>query len=91
MGDNLYAAFRDSFPVERSRAAFVRPDGSEWSYDRLDETAGRFAALLRRLGVEPGDRVAVQTEKSVDAVCLYLGCLQAGAVYLPLNTAYTPD
>ena len=38
----------------------------------------------------PGDRVAVQTEKSWPALVLYLGCLRAGAVYLPLNPAYTP-
>ena len=41
-------------------------------------------------GVAPGDRVAVQVEKSPEAMLLYLACLRAGAVYLPLNTAYTP-
>ena len=40
-------------------------------------------------GVKPGDRVAVQVEKSAEAIVLYLACLRAGAVYLPLNTAYT--
>ena len=42
-----------------------------------------------RWGVKPGDRVAVQVEKTPEAVALYLACLRAGAVYLPLNTAYT--
>ncbi|MDE2579842.1 MAG: malonyl-CoA synthase, partial [Hyphomicrobiales bacterium] len=42
------------------------------------------------LGVKPGDRVAAQVEKSLAAVMLYLGCVRAGAVFLPLNTAYTP-
>ena len=39
---------------------------------------------------KPGDRVAVQVEKSLEALLLYLACLRAGAVFLPLNTAYTP-
>ena len=45
--------------------------------------------LLQAEGVAPGDRVAVQVEKSAENVFLYLACLKAGAVYLPLNTAYT--
>src|SRR5690606_16331845 len=52
---------------------------------------GRHADVLRRLGCRPGDRVAVQVDKSLEAVFLYLGCIQAGCVYLPLNVAYTPD
>jgi len=91
MSDNLYAIFRDSFPADRSKPAFIERADRVLSFADLDAAAGRYAALLRRLGVEPGDRVAVQTDKSVAAVCLYLGCLQAGAVYLPLNTAYTAD
>ena len=51
--------------------------------------SGRIANLLVERGVEPGDRVAVQTEKSAEAIVLYLACIRAGAVYLPLNTAYT--
>jgi malonyl-CoA/methylmalonyl-CoA synthetase len=46
------------------------------------------ANLLRRLGAQPGDRIAAQVEKSLDAVTLYLGCLRAGCVFLPLNPAY---
>ena len=45
--------------------------------------------MLLDLGVKPGDRVAAQVEKSAEALMLYLGSLRAGAVYLPLNTAYT--
>jgi malonyl-CoA/methylmalonyl-CoA synthetase len=51
--------------------------------------SARFANLLERRGVEPGDRVAVQTAKSWPALVLYLACLRVGAVYLPLNPAYT--
>ena len=52
--------------------------------------SGRLANTLLELGVRPGDRVAAQVEKSPEALMLYLGGLRAGAVYLPLNTAYTP-
>jgi malonyl-CoA/methylmalonyl-CoA synthetase len=69
-------------PVIRWRGAWV-------SRGALLERAGRMAAHLRRLGVRPGDRVAAQVEKSLDAVALYLGTLRLGAIYLPLNTGYT--
>ena len=55
----------------------------------LDEAA-RYANALTALGVTPGDRVAVHIQKSPQALALYAGCVQAGAVFLPLNTAYTP-
>src|SRR3979490_1467182 len=50
---------------------------------------GPMANVLVSRGVKPGDRVAAQTEKSVPALVLYLATVRAGAVYLPLNTAYT--
>ena len=64
-------------------------DGRRWSYRDMLDLSGRLARRLVERGVEPGDRVAVQVEKSAEALMLYLGCLRAGAVYLPLNTAYT--
>ena len=66
------------------------PEGRKITYADLHAGAARFANLLIARGVAPGDRVAVQVEKSPDAVMLYLACLRAGAVFLPLNTAYTP-
>jgi malonyl-CoA/methylmalonyl-CoA synthetase len=64
--------------------------GRQWTYGDMLERSGRLANVLVDLGVVPGDRVAVQIEKSVDALMLYLACVRAGAVYLPLNTGYTP-
>ncbi len=66
------------------------PEGRKISYGDLHAGSARIANFLRARGIEPGDRVAVQVEKSADAVMLYLACLRAGAVFLPLNTAYTP-
>ncbi len=64
-------------------------DGRTWSYGDMLEESGRIASALDKLGVRPGDRVAVQVEKSPQALMLYLACVRAGAIYLPLNTAYT--
>ena len=66
------------------------PEGRKITYADLHAGSARIANFLRARGVEPGDRVAVQVEKSPDAVMLYLACLRAGAIFLPLNTAYTP-
>jgi malonyl-CoA/methylmalonyl-CoA synthetase len=71
---------------------FLRtPAGAELSYAALHRQSGRFAAALLRLGVVPGDRVAVHVDKSVDAVLLYAACLRMGAVFVPINVASTPN
>ncbi|MBK4217139.1 malonyl-CoA synthase [Paracoccus caeni] len=64
-------------------------DGQRISYADLVARAGRMANALAGLGVKPGDRVAAQVEKSVEAIILYLGTVRAGAIFLPLNTGYT--
>jgi malonyl-CoA/methylmalonyl-CoA synthetase len=86
---NLYALIQSRFPADRAQPCFLLPDGREVSYATLEEGVGRAAALLRAKGVKPGDRVAAQVEKSVGSVMLYLATLQIGAIYAPLNTAYT--
>ena len=74
----------------RADAPFLhRPDGRIDSYADLDAHTARYANALRALGVKPGDRVAVQVEKSPANLYLYLATVRAGAVFLPLNTAYT--
>ena len=72
------------------RAALILPDSRTISHDALYLLSGRLANLLVSEGVKPGDRVAAQVEKSPEAFALYLATLRAGAVFLPLNTAYTP-
>ena len=89
MNENLFELFRRSFPNDPGRVFLERPDGSTVSYGDLLDLSGRVARILIDLGVEPGDRVAAQVEKSAEALLVYLGALRAGAVYLPLNTAYT--
>jgi len=88
MNQNLYALFESRFPADRTAAMLLLDSGESISYGRAEHGAARYAALFAGLGLQPGDRVAVQVEKSAEALILYLGCLRAGLVYLPLNSAY---
>jgi malonyl-CoA/methylmalonyl-CoA synthetase len=74
---------------DQNRLAIETHDGGRISYGDLIARAGQIANVLVSRGVKPGDRVAAQTEKSVSGLVLYLATVRAGAVYLPLNTAYT--
>ncbi len=91
MSENLYDLLAAGFPADRGKSCFLLSDGAEISYGDLEGAAGRVAAGLLAMGVEPGDRVAMQVEKSPQAVMIYLGVLKAGAIFLPLNPAYTPS
>lgn len=91
MSANLYSVFRKRFPAQLDKPFIQHPGGTHVSYRDVELTSGKIANLLVALGVKPGDRVAAQVEKSAAALLLYLGCLRAGAVYLPLNTDYTGD
>ena len=86
---NLFSAFADQAVRCRAEPALICDDGVTLGYAELRDFAGRFAGLLRARGVQPGDRVVVQVEKSRAAVALYLACLQCGVIFVPLNTAYT--
>lgn len=88
---NLYDVLAGGFPADRSKPAFLLSDGSALSYAALEAGAAQIAGHLIATGVAPGDRVALQAEKSVEGVMIYLGVLKAGAVFLPLNPAYTPS
>lgn len=87
MSNHLFDAIRAE---ARPEAAFIETgDGRRWTYGDMIALSGQLAGALATRGVRPGDRVAVQVEKSAEALMLYLACVRAGAVYLPLNTAYT--
>jgi malonyl-CoA/methylmalonyl-CoA synthetase len=90
---NLFAALRARFPADLDTIAVQPADAragaaSAYSWRQLDEASARIANLLESLELPPGARVAAQTEKSVEALILYLAVLRAGGVFLPLNTAY---
>jgi malonyl-CoA/methylmalonyl-CoA synthetase len=75
--------------TEESKVAIETGAGRQYRFKDIRSITARFANALVSRGVKPGDRVAVQVEKSPEALFLYLACLRAGAAYLPLNTAYT--
>ena len=87
---NLYALLQSRFSG-RQGETFLEHDRGQLSFGALDEESARVAALLRAEGIGPGERVIAQVEKSPEAVVLYLGCLRAGAVFIPMNTAYTAN
>jgi malonyl-CoA/methylmalonyl-CoA synthetase len=75
-----------------SGQVFLRtPEGRNISYAALCEHSGRIASALMQRGVQSGDRVAVQVDKSPEAVFLYVACLRLGAVFVPINVANTPN
>ncbi len=85
---NLFSRLFDKLE-DPARLAIETPEGKPISYGDLVALAGQMANVLVSRGVKPGDRVAAQTEKSVPGLVLYLATVRAGAVYLPLNAAYT--
>jgi malonyl-CoA/methylmalonyl-CoA synthetase len=85
---NLFSRLFDNLD-DPDRLAIETIDGQRISYGELIARAGQMANVLAARGVKVGDRVAAQTEKSVAALVLYLATVRAGAIYLPLNTAYT--
>src|SRR5579872_3415093 len=88
MNANLFSRLFDGLD-DPKRLAIETINGQHISYGELIARAGQIANVLVDRGDKPGDRVAAQTEKSVMGLVLYLATVRAGAVYLPLNTAYT--
>lgn len=85
--DNLYVTLSQGFPSDRDQVAIHTPD-KDYSWADIEALSAQYAHALASLKLNEGARVAVQVEKSPEALMLYLACLRAGYVYLPLNTAY---
>jgi malonyl-CoA/methylmalonyl-CoA synthetase len=88
MNANLYALLRDHFADYADQPCLLIPGGPVIHYGDLDATSAQIAHVLVDAGCKKGDRVAVQVDKSWEALALYLACLRAGLIYLPLNTGY---
>ena len=91
MSGNLYELFASRFPADRAMMFLETPAGHVVTYGDLEVEVASYALALESLGAVPGDRIAVQIEKSPQAVSLYLACLKAGLIYLPLNPAYSDE
>lgn len=86
---NFYATLAVEFERHRERDCLRCPDGRIWTYGDLSEWVDLMGGALSAAGVSPGERVVVQVEKSPQNLALYLAALRMGAVFVPLNTAYT--
>ncbi|WMS44797.1 malonyl-CoA synthase [Acuticoccus sp. MNP-M23] len=90
-GENhLYSRLLGSADPSRIFAEVPGESVRRMRYGDLAALAGRLANVLTARGVKPGDRVAVQADKSLEMIALYLATVRAGAIFLPLNTGYTP-
>lgn len=87
LNENLYSVLEAGFPQDRNAVAIETPVRT-YSWADIDAISGRIANLLSSYQIPLGSRVAVQIDKSPEALMLYLATLRAGLVYLPLNTAY---
>ncbi len=85
---NLFCALRARFPAALDDTAIETDQGLLYSWRDIDRASAMMANLLASLDLPEGARVAVQVEKSVESMILYLATLRAGYVFLPLNTAY---
>lgn len=88
MADNLLSRFMQSI-TDPDKILLTAPERKAVRYREAFSEAGRYAQVLAAHGVKPGDRVAVQVQKSMENLFLYLASLRLGAIYLPLNTDYT--
>ncbi len=92
MINHLFDGLLGNADVSRKFAEIPGKDGAKtryYSYQHVHEVSARFAHILTGWGLKPGDRVAVQVPKSIEALMLYLATVRAGGVFLPLNTGYT--
>jgi malonyl-CoA/methylmalonyl-CoA synthetase len=85
---NIYANLRAQFPADLDSIAVETDNGLHYSWRDIERGSAMMANLLQSLKIPAGSRVAVQVEKSVEAMMLYLATLRAGLVFLPLNMAY---
>lgn len=99
MPTSFYTLIENSFPQDGRRLAIETPDRPQgvkhirasWTFNDVKAAVARYATRIAELGLKHGDRVAVQVEKSPEALFLYLACLRGGFVFLPMNTAYRTD
>ncbi|EPC02119.1 malonyl-CoA synthase [Litchfieldella anticariensis FP35 = DSM 16096] len=91
MNHNLFAALAKRMQARGNADFMTTREGHDYTYAQALEVSAQLAGALVALGVAPGDRVAVQVDKSPEAILLYLACLRMGGVYLPLNTGYTNE
>ena len=89
--NNFFAELKSRFHDKPERVFLRLPDERIFTYGDIDHLSAAFAGALLETGAKAGDRIVAQVEKSPENVALYLAAMRAGLVYVPLNTAYTPE
>ncbi len=89
MNGNLYCQFL--LNKENYQPLIHSEDGTIWHYNTIDEQVARYCHYFNKLGMRPGDRLIQQTEKSIDALLVYLSALRCGIIYIPLNPAFKKE
>ncbi|QGG79253.1 AMP-binding protein [Litorivicinus lipolyticus] len=89
MSSNLFSHIETALARDPDSVILETLDGTETRAEALLEAVDRMASLLASLGLKPGERLSAQVDKDAMNVVLYLACLKAGGVYLPLNSGYT--
>ena len=85
---NLYLTYREGFPQDLKSPFLEYSNGSSIAYEELEEQSSQYANGFSDLGLQPGDRVSVQVDKSPEVIFIYLACLRSNLIFHPLNTAY---
>jgi malonyl-CoA/methylmalonyl-CoA synthetase len=85
---NLYNALRAGFPADLQAIAIETDDGLAYSWSDLERGSAMLANWIDSLQLPAASRMAVQVEKSVEVLMLYLASLRTGHIFLPLNPAY---
>ncbi len=88
---NFGATIRSVTAEHGSKPFLIEGDDRTHSYGQIDDLAARYAHVLQACGAKAGDRVLTQVDKCIEAVALYLACLRAGTVHVPLNPAFTTE
>ncbi len=89
--NHLYDALSGARPLDSAHPFAIADDGRETTYAQVFSGATQISESLCRLGVKPGQRVALLVPKSVASLQAYLGIIRAGGVLVPLNPGYTSD
>ncbi len=88
-GNHLVDVLLDRCRSAPGAQCITEPGIRSWTYGDLERRSGQFAHALTQRGICPGDRVAVQLDKSAEVIALHIAVLRVGAVYVPMNSAYT--
>jgi len=86
---NFFLSLQQGIQSSPNKPCITGPDFSELSYAELENLSAQAANMLKDIGIKAGARILVQTPKTSLGVAFYLACLRAGAIYVPLNIAYT--